>query len=138
MTTVLIVEDDPMQRQLYTALVSAMDFTPLSASDAQTALELAKTNEVDVILTDLDMPQMNGDKFRAELLQIESLKDIPVVAMTAMSHKCNFFVEAKFQSHIKKPAMVIQIMDILKSVLSEKMAGVGLDEISHTCNCRGT
>lgn len=83
MTTLLIVDDDPGQlRQLARALsMRRRDLTVLTACDGLEAIEVLEVGPIDVVLTDLQMPEMNGFDLLAWLRQNQP--HVPVYSMTA-------------------------------------------------------
>jgi DNA-binding NtrC family response regulator len=81
MPSILIVEDEAKMRRLLELNLGEDGFTTLSAGDAETGLKLLRTSPVDLVLTDLKLPGMNGLEF---LQAIKSQNaTLPVVVMTA-------------------------------------------------------
>jgi DNA-binding NtrC family response regulator len=81
MPSILIVEDEAKMRRLLELNLGEDGFTTLSAGDAETGLKLLRANTVDLVLTDLKLPGMNGLEF---LQAIKSQNaTLPVVVMTA-------------------------------------------------------
>ena len=81
MPTVLIVEDEPKMRRLLELNLGDDGFTTLSAEDAETGLKLLRENSVDLVVTDLKLPGMNGLEF-LQMVKRSSVA-LPVVVMTA-------------------------------------------------------
>ncbi|MFY9740954.1 MAG: sigma-54 dependent transcriptional regulator [Candidatus Sulfotelmatobacter sp.] len=81
MSTILIVEDEAKMRRLLELNLGDDGFTTLSAGDAETGMKLLRENTVDLVLTDLKLPGMNG----LEFLQAVKRQNpaLPVVVMTA-------------------------------------------------------
>jgi DNA-binding NtrC family response regulator len=81
MPTILIVEDEAKMRRLLELNLSDDGFTTLSSGDAETGLKLLRENSVDLVVTDLKLPGMNG----LEFLQVVKRQNaaLPVVVMTA-------------------------------------------------------
>ena len=81
MPTILIVEDEAKMRRLLELNLGEDGFDTLSAGDAETGLKLLRENSVDLVVTDLKLPGMNG----LEFLQIVKRQNaaLPVVVMTA-------------------------------------------------------
>jgi len=81
MPAILIVEDEPKMRRLLELNLGEDGFTTFSAGDAETGLKLLHDNPIDLVVTDLKLPGMNGLEFlQAVKRQNEAL---PVVVMTA-------------------------------------------------------
>jgi len=81
MPTILIVEDEAKMRRLLELNLGDDGFTTLSAEDAETGLKLLRENPVDLILTDLKLPGMNGLEFLQTIKRQNAA--LPVVVMTA-------------------------------------------------------
>jgi CheY-like chemotaxis protein len=79
----LVVEDDPMSRQLLRALLEKEGFSVGEAENGRVALERVAAQRPAVILLDLMMPEMDGFEFVAELRQHPEWRSIPVVVVTA-------------------------------------------------------
>lgn len=84
---VLIVDDSPSVRQVNSTLVKNAGWRPISARDGVEALEIIQAfRELpDVILTDVEMPKMDGYELLAALKRNEKLRGIPVIMITSRS-----------------------------------------------------
>lgn len=82
-TTVLIVDDDSIQRQVLAGDLKTRGFNVLEADSSESALEIVKRNTVDVILSDLKMPGSSGISLLENLKSVNP--DISVVIMTAFA-----------------------------------------------------
>ncbi len=81
MSTILIVEDEPKMRRLLELNLGEDGFSTLSAGDAETGLKLLHENTIDLVLTDLKLPGMNGLEFLQAVKRQNAA--LPVVVMTA-------------------------------------------------------
>src|SRR5580704_3829294 len=81
MPTILIVEDEAKMRRLLELNLGEDGFSTLSAGDAESGLKLLRENPVDLVLTDLKLPGMNGLEFLHAVKRQNAA--IPVVVMTA-------------------------------------------------------
>jgi CheY-like chemotaxis protein len=81
--TVLIVDDEPFFIKLQTTLLQREGYRVLSASNGPEGLTLAKQHQPDLILLDIQMPEMDGFAVCQKLKQDEKLKHIPVIVLTA-------------------------------------------------------
>ena len=81
MPTILIVEDEAKMRRLLELNLGEDGFTTLSAGDAETGLKLLRENTVDLVVTDLKLPGMNGLEFLHAIKRQNAA--LPVVVMTA-------------------------------------------------------
>src|SRR4030081_1523164 len=81
MPTILIVEDEAKMRRLLELNLGKKEFTTLSAGDAETGLKLLSENSVDLVVTDLKLPGMNGLEFLQAVKHQNAA--LPVIVMTA-------------------------------------------------------
>jgi two-component system cell cycle response regulator DivK len=87
MPKVLIVEDNPANMTLATFLLQSAGHTVLGAKDAETGLALARVEQPDLILMDIQLPGMDGLEATALLKSDPSTRAIPVIALTALAMK---------------------------------------------------
>lgn len=83
--SVMIVDDSPSVRHVNSKLIQNNNWLPVVAKDGVEALSILNNSKElpDVILTDVEMPEMDGYELLAQLKQIENLKHIPVVMLTS-------------------------------------------------------
>jgi two-component system cell cycle response regulator DivK len=87
MGRVLVVEDNPANMTLATFLLKSAGHTVFSATDAETGLTLARNEQPDLILMDIQLPGMDGLQATALLKADETTRAIPVIALTALAMK---------------------------------------------------
>jgi two-component system cell cycle response regulator DivK len=87
MATVLVVEDNPANMTLATFLLKSAGYAVLSATDAEAGLALARSEQPDLVLMDIQLPGMDGLQACAILKQDRVTRDIPVIALTALAMK---------------------------------------------------
>jgi two-component system cell cycle response regulator DivK len=87
MAKVLIVEDNAANMTLATFLLQSAGHSVLSARDAETGLTLARSEQPDLVLMDIQLPGMDGLEATAMLKSDGATRDIPVVALTALAMK---------------------------------------------------
>jgi YesN/AraC family two-component response regulator len=80
MKTILIVDDEPLLRDCLRDVLSAQRYIVLEASNGAEALMVVRTQTVDLILTDVDMPVKNGIEFLKEFRAIN--QTTPVIVMS--------------------------------------------------------
>lgn len=86
-TLVMIVEDNEPNAKLFRALLEANGYRTLHTPDGFRVLDLARTHRPDLILMDIQLPEISGLEVTAMLKADEDLKSIPVVAVTAFAMK---------------------------------------------------
>ncbi len=83
--TVLIVDDSNTMRKIVSRALrqAGIDFSEiLEAGDGQEALDVLGSNQVDVVLSDINMPNMTGLEFLKAKSEIAAIKDIPVIMIS--------------------------------------------------------
>lgn len=85
--TVLIVEDNDLNMKLFNDLLVAHGYETLRTKDGFEALELARRHRPDLILMDIQLPEVSGLEVTRWIKDDEDLKMIPVVAITAFAMK---------------------------------------------------
>lgn len=119
---VLIIDDSNTMRKIVTRSLrqAGLDFeTILEAGDGQAALEVLAGETVDIILSDINMPVMDGLEFLRQKQADANIKDIPVVMITTEAGE-DILGEAKSlgaAGSIKKPFTPDQIQETLGSLL---------------------
>ena len=84
---VLIVEDNDLNMKLFNDLLEAHGYNTLQTRDGVEALKLARLHRPDLILMDIQLPEVSGLEVTKWLKQDEDLKTIPVIAVTAFAMK---------------------------------------------------
>jgi CheY-like chemotaxis protein len=84
--SVLIVDDDPMFREVVRMRLSAAGYQTFAAAGAETGWEMAKAHRPDVILLDLVMPEVDGVSFLRRLRSDPVLASTPVVVVSGLSY----------------------------------------------------
>jgi len=87
MATVLVVEDNPANMTLATFLLKSAGYAVLSATDAEAGLALARAEQPDLVLMDIQLPGMDGLQACAILKKDATTREIPVIALTALAMK---------------------------------------------------
>ncbi|MGH6930656.1 MAG: response regulator, partial [Dongiaceae bacterium] len=81
--TILVVEDDDLDMKLFHDLLSENGYRILQTRDGRQALELARRHRPDVILMDIQLPEVSGLEVASLIKQDDALKAIPIIAVTA-------------------------------------------------------
>ena len=81
--TILSVDDSDTIRSVLAMILKNFNFNPVMAKNGEEGLELFKNNEVDLIISDINMPVMDGITFIKEIRKID--KDIPILTLTTES-----------------------------------------------------
>jgi DNA-binding response OmpR family regulator len=81
--TALVVDDSPVVRNLLRMTVRPLGFAVVEAADGRDGLDLLREKRFDLVITDSDMPRMDGLEFIRRVRGDERLRDLPVVMLTA-------------------------------------------------------
>jgi two-component system, cell cycle response regulator DivK len=120
MTTILYVEDNPDNRLLIRRILMVEGFEMLEAASASEALRVLENCVPDLILMDINMPEMDGYTLTARLKENPRLRNTPIIALTAnvMRGDKERTLSAGCDGYIQKPvdvdALPIQINRYLK------------------------
>jgi adenylate cyclase len=82
--TILLVDDDPDQRELFSALLSHEGYQVVTAPNAKTAFAITRQQHIDLVISDLFMPTIDGFNFIQRLRQKQGCRDLPIIAFTAV------------------------------------------------------
>lgn len=118
---VLIVDDSPSVRQINSNLVKNAGWQPILARDGLEALEVIQSFQElpDIILTDVEMPKMDGYELLASLKRQENLRQIPVIMITSRSsekHRRKAF-DLGVTDYLTKPFEEWLLIETIKNAL---------------------
>jgi two-component system chemotaxis response regulator CheY len=116
---ILTVDDSPSVRQMVKLTLSNAGYDVLEAGDGMQGLGAAKANVLDMVVTDLNMPVMNGLGLIRELRKLPAYRGVPILFLTTESD-AEMKKEAKAAGAtgwITKPFQQDQLVAIVKKVL---------------------
>ena len=117
--TVLIVEDNELNMKLFNDLLEAHGYATLKTSHGIEAMELARAHKPDLILMDIQLPEVSGLEVTRWLKADEELKSIPVIAITAFAMKGDEerIREGGCEAYMSKPISVSKFIATIKTYL---------------------
>lgn len=115
MVHILLVEDEPHIRHLIGSVLKQLGYHVTKADDGLTALGILKKSSPDLVLTDLNMPQMDGLQL-IEMLNAEK-PGLPVIAISAFPDKRVEAEQKGVRHFLAKPFAYKQLIDIVESAL---------------------
>lgn len=103
--TILYVEDNPDNRSLIRRVLESEDYSVVEAINASQALEKLEAGNIDLVLMDINMPDMDGYTLTAKIKAVQKFSKIPIVAVTAnvMRGDREKSLEAGCDGYIQKP-----------------------------------
>ena len=119
--TVLIVEDNELNMKLFHDLLDAHGYRTLQSRTGMEALRLAREQRPDLILMDIQLPEVSGLEVTKWLKDDEELADIPVVAVTAFAMKGDEerIRQGGCEAYISKPISIATFLDAVRRHLGE-------------------
>ena len=119
---VLIVEDNELNMKLFHDLLEAQGYETLQTREGLQALSIARDNRPDLILMDIQLPEVSGLQVTQWIKSDEELKHIPVIAITAFAMKGD---EEKIrqggcEAYLSKPISVVKFLETVKSYLGDR------------------
>jgi two-component system chemotaxis response regulator CheY len=119
---VLVVDDFATMRRIIKNVLKQIGFgNIMEADDGTTALPIIKENNIDLIISDWNMPKMNGLDLLKTVRKEEETKDVPFVMVTAEAQKENVVqaVQAGVSNYIVKPFTVDAVKEKLSQILEK-------------------
>jgi len=116
---VLIVEDNELNMKLFNDLLEAQGYAVLQTRDGLSALDMTRQNMPDLILMDIQLPEVSGIEVTKWLKEDDELKHIPVIAVTAFAMKGDEekIREGGCEAYISKPISVVGFLQTIDGFL---------------------
>lgn len=117
--TILSVDDSASMRQMVKLTLSTAGYQVVEAADGREALAKAKGGGINMVLTDLNMPNMDGLTLIRELRALPSYRGVPIVFLTTESDagKKNEAKTAGATAWIVKPFQQDQLLSVVRKIL---------------------
>ncbi len=118
--TILIVEDNDLNMKLFNDLLQAHGYETLQTMDGRDVLKLARDHSPDLIIMDIQLPEISGLEVTKMLKADDELKDIPVIAVTAFAMKGDEekIREGGCEGYIAKPISVPTFLETVAKFLN--------------------
>jgi len=118
--TVLVVEDNELNMKLFHDLLEASGYNILQTRNGLEAIDIARAHRPDLILMDIQLPEVSGLEVTKWIKEDDDLRAIPVIAVTAFAMKGD---EEKIRSggceaYIAKPISVTNFLDTIGRFLA--------------------
>ena len=117
---ILIVEDNELNMKLFHDLLDAHGYQTIQTRDGMEALDLARAHRPDLILMDIQLPEVSGLEVTKWLKEDDGLKAIPVIAVTAFAMKGDEekIREGGCEAYISKPISVSHFLETVRKFLA--------------------
>ena len=117
--TVLIVEDNDLNMKLFGDLLEAHGYATLKTGNGVEAIEIARANRPDLIIMDIQLPQVSGLDVTRWLKEDDDLRAIPVIAVTAFAMKGDEerIRQGGCEAYLSKPISVAKFLETVRTYL---------------------
>jgi two-component system cell cycle response regulator DivK len=117
---IMIVEDNELNMKLFHDLLDAHGYQTIQTRDGMEALDLARKHHPDLILMDIQLPEVSGLEVTKWLKEDDELKSIPVIAVTAFAMKGDEekIREGGCEAYISKPISVSHFLETVRKFLA--------------------
>jgi two-component system, cell cycle response regulator DivK len=118
---ILIVEDNDLNLKLFNDLLEAHGYETVEIRDGLDAVAVVKRHRPDLILMDIQLPEISGLDVTKKLKADKEICDIPVIAVTAFAMKDDEekIMRAGCQAYISKPISIVSFLDTIRKFLGE-------------------
>lgn len=119
--TVMIVEDNELNMKLFNDLLEAHGYATLKTANGVEAIELARAHKPDLILMDIQLPEVSGLDVTRWIKEDENLRHIPVIAITAFAMKGDEerIREGGCEAYLSKPISVAKFLATVRTYLGD-------------------
>lgn len=120
MATILVAEDNPVYIRILTFVLSKNGHTVITATHGGEALACLAETPVDLIVADINMPEMDGVTLLKHLRAHDLYKKLPVMVLTASGQDEDYLIarEAGADEVLTKPASSRQLLEVVDRVLA--------------------
>ena len=119
--TILIIENEVSNRILIERVLSTRGYRCISASNGQEALNILDRENVDLILTDLSMPVLDGYRTTQLIRERPALASVPIVAVTAyaLNDENEAAIQIGCNEYLTKPFKPRQLLEVVDRLLPQ-------------------
>jgi two-component system cell cycle response regulator DivK len=121
---ILIVEDNELNLKLFCDLLRAHGFEVEPVRDGREALERARAFDPELVIMDIQMPHVSGLELIEQMKAEETLRAVPVLAVTAYAAKGDEerIRDAGAEGYVSKPISVLKFVEAIQALLRERAA----------------
>ena len=121
MKKVYVVEDNEKNMKLFRAILKIIpNIEVFEETRGDLGLELIKSGYPDLVILDIQLPEMNGIEICGELRKTDKFKDTPIIAVTSFAMKGDKerIMDAGFNQYVSKPIKVQEFREVVKKYLN--------------------
>jgi two-component system cell cycle response regulator DivK len=119
--TVLVVEDNELNMKLFHDLLEANGYETIQTRNGLEAIDLARRYRPDLILMDIQLPEVSGLEVTKWIKEDDDLRSIPVIAVTAFAMKGDEerIRQGGCEAYLSKPISVTKFIETVKTYISD-------------------
>jgi two-component system cell cycle response regulator DivK len=119
--TVLVVEDNELNMKLFHDLLEANGYDIVQTRNGLEAIDLAREHKPDLILMDIQLPEVSGLEVTKWIKEDDDLRSIPVIAVTAFAMKGDEerIRQGGCEAYLSKPISVAKFIETVKSYIGD-------------------
>ena len=119
---ILIVEDNDLNLKLFRDLLTAHGYETIETKEGMEAIRLALAEQPNLILMDIQLPEISGLDVTRQLKSDDSIRNIPIIAVTAFAMKDDEekILSAGCQAYISKPISIVPFLNTVRRFLGEE------------------
>jgi two-component system cell cycle response regulator DivK len=121
--SVLVVEDNELNMRLFCDLLDAFGYETYQSRDGTDALDIARDKKPDLIIMDIQLPEVSGLDITRWIKDDEELVDIPILAVTAFAMRADELRvrEAGCEGYLSKPIQMASFLKAVKDLAGESV-----------------
>lgn len=119
---ILIVEDNDLNLKLFRDLLTAHGYDTIETKEGLEAIHLTKSERPDLILMDIQLPEISGLDVTRRLKADDKIRSIPIIAVTAFAMKDDEekILSAGCEAYISKPISIVPFLNTIRRFLGEE------------------
>ncbi len=119
--TVLVVEDNELNMKLFRDLLEANGYATIQTRNGLEAIDLARLHRPDLILMDIQLPEVSGLEVTKWIKEDDELRVIPIIAVTAFAMKGDEerIRQGGCEAYLSKPISVAKFVETVKTYLGD-------------------
>jgi len=119
---ILIVEDNPQNMRLMEMVLRAKDYVLLKATDGEEALNMARREQPDLIIMDVQLPKLSGLEVTKRLRAMPAFSHTPIIAITAYAMKGDRekVIKSGCDAYLSKPIDTRELPGMIAEMLSKQ------------------
>jgi two-component system cell cycle response regulator DivK len=117
---VLIVEDNPLNMKLFSAMIASQGYDVLQAADGHQGLAMAQQHRPDLVIMDVQLPGMSGLEVAQTLKADDNTRGIRIIATTAyaLSDDEQKIIENGCDAYMAKPIAITEFLELIDSLMT--------------------